>query len=205
MPAAAKVHQKVIPQPVLTEPVPAPPVKKIIPAKIEKFRPEPKPTVRPEQKIEATPLPAVVAVAEPVKAEQTMDDSADKLVQEKAEEIPVATLTEAGMGTAQVASASIMVNELQNYSDLIRERIEKVKRYPLMARKAGKEGTVIVEFSVNSKGDLLSSQVVSSCGTTALDKAALKALQRASPFPLLPETVDSPHRFSVQINFFLAG
>lgn len=73
-----------------------------------------------------------------------------------------------------------------------------------MARKAGKQGAVAVEFSVNRRGELLDCKVVNSCGIKALDKAALKALHRASPFSALPDELNSPHRVLLA-DKFLSG
>ncbi len=102
---------------------------------------------------------------------------------------------------AEAAFADLL---MLNYAAEIRGRINKVKRYPLMARKFGKQGTVEVKFSVDQNGKLLDKQIVSSSGFNSLDKAALRSLGQASPFSPLPDALVGPQTFNVHINFFLA-
>lgn len=223
MPAAPKV-QKTTPLPVRQKPVQSPPVVKqppvVKPRPILKPKPivqkqikpviaikpevipDPKPETIPQQLEE--PLPAV----ETIPATDAVPEITDNTFATEGEIVTPTSREEAGavMATNPTTTATTATtNIIQNYSNLIRERINKVKRYPLMARKSGKQGTVIVEFSVNQKGKLLNSQVINGCGTKALDRAALKALNRASPFAPLPEGLKGPHTFNLQVNFYLAG
>lgn len=49
-------------------------------------------------------------------------------------------------------------------------------KYPLSARRRGKEGVVVFEVSVSNSGQVKNAIIVSSSGTSTLDKAALKAI-----------------------------
>jgi len=51
-------------------------------------------------------------------------------------------------------------------------------RYPDMARRAGIEGRVIVQFIVDEEGNVTSPQVVRSAGQGGLDEAALNAIRQ---------------------------
>jgi periplasmic protein TonB len=44
-------------------------------------------------------------------------------------------------------------------------------------------GTVVVRFTVNAKGELVSRKIVASSGNQFLDEAALASVERGSPFP----------------------
>ncbi len=94
---------------------------------------------------------------------------------------------------------------MQIYSDLIRERIDRAKRYPLMARKSGMEGSVAIQFRIAPSGALEESRILRSSGSRALDRAALKALKRASPFATFPDGLEENQVFEVEINFSLSG
>ncbi len=52
--------------------------------------------------------------------------------------------------------------------------------YPLGAQMRGEEGVVKLEFTIGKRGSIRSVRVVSSSGYSALDNAAVEAVQRAS-------------------------
>lgn len=206
MPAAPKAQKVITTPPAPPNPAQAQPMAKKL------VRPKPAPVKQPEPVVlnESKPEPVQ---SQPKPAEMVPKKTVSTEAADQSEEIdqitPIAkplpdTLSNDEAATSSSA-ASTSNNAITNYSNLIRARIDKVKRYPLMAQKAGKQGTVTVGFSVDSSGKLLNSEVVGSCGVSSLDKAALKALRRASPFAPLPEGLASPHAFSLQINFSLAG
>ncbi len=209
MPIAPKVQKKTTPLPTtkepLIQPVAAPQNQKAIPDLSKKVQSKQKPEISLDKIVEAVPQIVETRPIEPeipVIAEHEPSENQQGLnaIKPTSSAVPKEEFNTPEM-TRKLSEDVI----LQRYSTLIRERIDKVKRYPLMARKAGKQGRVAVEFSVNRQGELMESNVVNSCGTKALDKAALKALHRASPFARLPDTLNSPHRFKLQINFFLDG
>ncbi|SMP17688.1 outer membrane transport energization protein TonB [Desulfurobacterium pacificum] len=86
-----------------------------------------------------------------------------------------------------VTSTSIKENkrEKEEYLKLIIAELEKHKKYPLIARRLGIEGTVTVEFIVKKDGSLKYVKIVSSSGNSILDSAAEK-LVKACHFPPLP-------------------
>lgn len=69
----------------------------------------------------------------------------------------------------------------------IRERIERVKRYPRGAQLNGIEGKAIVKFNLSANGEANSISLVSSSKHTILDNEAKRTVERASPFPPIPE------------------
>ncbi len=66
-------------------------------------------------------------------------------------------------------------------------------------------GTVIVRFTVGPTGEVLSREIAESSGSKMLDEAAVASIDRAAPFPPMPDEVASgpmvvsvPFKFSVR-------
>ncbi|WP_319826268.1 energy transducer TonB [Thalassovita sp.] len=79
-------------------------------------------------------------------------------------------------------------------------RIERRKRYPSAAR--GRSGTVGLQLSVAADGRLLGVSVRRPSGNTALDRAAVQAVQRAGRFPAAPQGLSgASHGFNLSIRF----
>ncbi len=87
-----------------------------------------------------------------------------------------------GSGDGGTADATIL-----SYFDAVRLKIERAKKYPHAARRAGVEGEVTVSFTVKPDGSTEKIKLESSSGSAALDRAALETVLRASPFPLPPD------------------
>ncbi|WP_339025702.1 TonB family protein [Leclercia pneumoniae] len=75
------------------------------------------------------------------------------------------------------------------WESLVKGKINKMRNYPQDARRRKRSGTAVIMFRVNERGDVLSSQLVSSSGTLSLDRAALMALEKASPLPPPPKEI----------------
>jgi TonB family protein len=80
---------------------------------------------------------------------------------------------------------------------LIRAAIEKAKAYPLIARKRGVEGTVLVSFRIDVKGLPQNVMIVKSSGYQILDDEVQKMLKKASPFPELNGEIVIPITFKL--------
>ncbi len=66
-------------------------------------------------------------------------------------------------------------------------------------------GTAVVRLTVRSDGELVAHRIVKSSGSKQLDNAALASIERASPFPAIPDEVGEetievsvPFKFSVR-------
>src|SRR4030042_3631575 len=81
---------------------------------------------------------------------------------------------------------------------LIRAAIEKAKTYPLIARKRGVEGTVLVRFRIDAKGSQQDVKIVRSSGYQILDDEVQKMLKKASPFPELNGEIVIPVTFKLK-------
>lgn len=78
---------------------------------------------------------------------------------------------------------------------LIRDAIEKAKKYPLIAKKKMIQGTVIAEFSINHRGFPENMTVKKSSGSEILDSAAIKTIKKAAPFPYAEKRIEIPIKF----------
>lgn len=64
------------------------------------------------------------------------------------------------------------------------QRIEKLKRYPMLARSRRWEGKVVLEAVIRADGAILECQVAESSGHGVLDQDAMAVLRKASPLSL---------------------
>ena len=69
------------------------------------------------------------------------------------------------------------------YLGRMRRRIQGAKIRP----NDGKTGRAMVRIVVNSRGRLVSSRISRSSGSSALDRAAIRSVRRASPFGAFPK------------------
>jgi TonB family protein len=79
----------------------------------------------------------------------------------------------------------------------IHSRIERAKRYPLMARKMNMEGVSYVRFAIGADGQPEGLALKSTSGYPVLDEAALETIRRAAPFPIYEEALVIGIRFHI--------
>jgi len=72
---------------------------------------------------------------------------------------------------------------------LIREKIEKVKSYPEVARHNNWVGEVELKFLITSNGEVKEIKLVKSSGFSILDKSAVATVKNAAPFLPFPEAL----------------
>lgn len=95
---------------------------------------------------------------------------------------------------------------LNAYSSRLGRAIAKYKSYPKLAQRRGWQGTVLLDIKVDSQGNVLSAVVNQSSGHSALDKRALKMVEKASPFPAPPIILKGESlNISVPVIFKLAN
>ncbi len=89
----------------------------------------------------------------------------------------------------------------REHLERIREAVKHFLRYPLIARRMGWEGTVIVCFILYPDGKIKDLKVEKSSGFEILDKYALKAVSKASssfPRPSEPVTIVLPITYRLE-------
>ena len=88
------------------------------------------------------------------------------------------------------------------WQSLLAAHIEHFKRYPAEARSRGDQGTAKVAFTIDHEGHLLSSRIVQSSGSEALDNETLAMLARAQPMPRPPDQLANAElTFVVPVRF----
>ena len=92
---------------------------------------------------------------------------------------------------------------LTNYLGKINAHIGRYKYYSEDLRRKRVTGKVVIRFSIARSGRVLRARVVKSSGSKALDKIALNAIKRASPFPPVPNGVRLNEPFSVPMFYSL--
>jgi protein TonB len=87
---------------------------------------------------------------------------------------------------------------LATYLAQVRAAIERHKRYPSAARRAGMTGQVVLQFVILADGRVVDPGVNESTGHAAFGSAALESLRRAGHMPPFPETIRQ-ERLVVQV------
>jgi len=75
---------------------------------------------------------------------------------------------------------------LLRYQDSIKQKIQEEKQYPRWALRTNHEGRARVVFNVLSSGCIANLRLMQPSGFEELDKEALDAIKRASPFLSFP-------------------
>ena len=75
-----------------------------------------------------------------------------------------------------------------DYPSQLLARLSQYKNYPPALRKKRQQGTVVVAFSIDRSGAVLTSRVQESSGYPLLDEVALDLLLKASPLPTMPDS-----------------
>ncbi|MCK5426696.1 MAG: energy transducer TonB [Thermodesulfovibrionia bacterium] len=81
--------------------------------------------------------------------------------------------------------------------EIIRGNIERVKSYPVLARKRGIEGTVYISFSIGQEGEPQGLKILKGSGSRILDNATVEIVKRAAPFPHVENPVEVPVVFKL--------
>jgi protein TonB len=136
---------------------------------------------QPEQKeIDPTPVP-VERVEE--KQEPLPEQQSEAMLPPKSEPLPEPPHEETPAVAPRPVQARAVVATWRNQIVTI---LERNKRYPSDARARGEQGVTRLAFSIDGQGHLLSSRIVASSGSAALDAETLALVQRAQPFPPPP-------------------
>ncbi len=93
----------------------------------------------------------------------------------------------------------------KSYESKILSRIQRMKYYPLTARRMNQEGVVVVKFRLKKDGTLAGSvKVVKGCEYELLNRAGVKTIYRSLPFPSFPDlSISESIEFNVQLVYNL--
>jgi protein TonB len=166
-------------------------------------RPRPRPErIRPAsvQAMVPAPCPRQVASCAPV---EQVDLSAPR-VDTLGRMGDVAPLESTGDLAVSASAAAAGFMTTGDYLELLRMRVDSLKIYPDTARSRGRQGRVVVRFTLEEDGSIREKSLVRGSGTDSLDQAALRAVSRAAPFPMAPADLFAyPLTLQIEICFEL--
>ena len=160
---------------------PPPPLPEVKPPEPQP-KPQPKPKLtqsRPQPKAEPSPLPPV----------ETVQPSA----------LPAPSAPQ----QAAVAPAA-PISPPADYVSLLRAQLERNKVYPRSAQQRRQQGRALVRIAIDRAGHVLQFQLESSSGHELLDREVAEMIQRASPLPPMPLSINGERlELVVPVEFFL--
>lgn len=126
-----------------------------------------------------------------------IEEKKPEVKQIKEQPAQIAIVTEQSSGEAKTGGDAQVVGL---YLGKINERVQHAKVNP----RSRIAGTVVMRFTVDTDGSLLSKEVAASSGSPLLDDAAVAALDRAAPFPPIPPEVSiKPMAFTQPFKFVI--
>lgn len=162
------------------------PVNKKLPPKAA-----PKPVAKPEPAPKPEPVPQPVAKSVPPQPTAAPSaPSASRSQQASNSPPPVA-----GGGNPKVRV---------KYVRKLAAWLERHKRYPTAARRRNQEGTVLLQFTIDQRGELQSYNLVRESEHPLLNDAVEKMIKKASPLPKVPNDLmggQSNITFTVPVSF----
>jgi len=171
----------------VVEAIETPPVQEATP-------PQPLEEIKPE-------LNDVIAATESTRSEEVAKDVPKPVKEEKPVEVavqeqaPTVATTQETLGAKQEGGST---TQRRAYLGSLSKTIERAKVNP----RSRQAGTVMVRFTVRPDGSLVSRTIERSSGSKVLDDAAVAALDRAAPFPPMPQDVaQGPIEVSVPFEF----
>jgi len=91
------------------------------------------------------------------------------------------------------------------WESFVLAKLQKLKRYPAYAQRQKQEDVVMVQFTLDNEGKLISARLLQSKGFELLDRESLALIKRASPFPKPPQEAlrNGSAQLTVPIEFFI--
>ncbi|MBR9872736.1 MAG: energy transducer TonB [Vibrionaceae bacterium] len=102
-------------------------------------------------------------------------------------------------GTGQKSGG--MANEEQ-FDFYVRQHLLSKKIVPKVLKARNKNGVVVVEFTVDRSGNLLDHKIAKTSRIRQFDRAAIKLVRKAEPFPKAPDFVTwKTRQYSIDISY----
>jgi protein TonB len=166
--AVAMPEEPPPPEPEIVAPPPPPP--EIVPEVVlPPVVPKPKPVER--KRVEHKRIERVVPVPAPAAASPAPPAEAPA--------VPVPPTP------APAAAADAMTR----FQRLLSSHLEREKRYPRLSQQRGEQGTVMLRFTMNRDGKVLTARIERGSGFAALDQEVLALIERAQPLPVFPAEI----------------
>lgn len=191
------------------EPASPPVAPSEIPPGPEQVEAAPKPV---EDRFKFAPLPEVDPALRPqnvvpIKREAAPTQTPNEAKEARETTAPAAVTAPVEDKTAapvEGSNAAPPSNAEQAWEGRILAKLERNKRFPASAQRAGQEDTVFVRIVMDRRGKLLSAQVTRSRGFALLDREVMDLARRASPYPAPPASVAGEQvQIIVPVEFFI--
>jgi protein TonB len=155
---------------------------------------EPVETKEPELTDIVTSSAATTEAPMEIKDAKPVED--EKPVQVTTQEVaPMVAAEQQNVGSKQSGSD---VTARRVYMGEIAKKLQRSKVNP----RSTMTGTVLLGFTIDPRGGILSRTILQSSGSKMLDDAAMASLERAAPFPPLPgEAANGPLELQVPFRF----
>ena len=153
--------------------------------------PEPEPE-KPIEKVEIPPDPKAepLAVTPPPKPIEKPKENKPKQKHASLSSAPSTAEQKAQRAAAPMPGASSRNSDaVPNWKSQLVARLERYKRYPSEAQSRGERGVAQLAFSVDRSGGVHNARIVSSSGSSILDRETLTLVARAQPLPPPPPEV----------------
>ena len=164
-----------------------------------------RPPVEPSEALPRPPEPEQPAQTEPgpsYAAASNLPASPDASIQVTPS--PRSSTAVRTTGKRQHSNLGGRVGNPQDYFSLLIAWLNQHKDYPPTVKKKKQQGTVVLAFSIDRSGTVLTSRVQESSGYPLLDQAALDMLARANPLPAMPDSMPRKRlRLAVPIEYSL--
>jgi periplasmic protein TonB len=92
-----------------------------------------------------------------------------------------------------------------SWQSLLLKHLQAFKSYPLGARQRSEQGVVLLAFSIDRNGHVISRRIVKGSGYADLDAEVMELVERAQPMPAFPASMTEgelsltvPIRFSLR-------
>jgi protein TonB len=97
-----------------------------------------------------------------------------------------------GTGAAQHSGTEAEAggSNARDYFSALHERVLAVREYPRRARREQIEGRVLLSIRIDRAGQVESCRVRESSGSGVLDRHAIRTIERAAPFGIVPASID---------------
>ncbi len=142
---------------------------KVEPLPVQKPKPRAKPIEKPQLTLEEKPSPIVKPV---------------KLQEPKVEPLQYSSSVHTNSDNKELS-----LSLKRSYESQLLAWLERHKKYPNIARRRSQQGTVVLVFTINAEGKLLSHKIIQASAHPVLNSAVVKMIKTASPMPPIPETL----------------
>lgn len=122
-----------------------------------------------------------------VKAEENTEEISEVENDKSTDKVTQSAMAKSS-GESNQAKSGGRAGSSKNYFRTLMAHLANYKDYPAEAKKNKQQGIVIVEFTINTKGEISNYSIKKGSGYELLDKAALSLLQKANPAPAIPKS-----------------